>query len=282
MKRYIITAICAMGALIAGAQAHDNETYCFEGRFTAKSVGPSTYDGLRFWIKSLDPYQALIMGVNDIEMTGRPEITGDFLPPSNEYENFPSAGYSGVFGKYDLSSVEYEGCSYSVTGIAYGAFANCTELISVELPMRINLVCRGAFYGCTALQEVTQTRFPPKRNENSEYWCTFFPDIFKGCTNLVKADISVADYVWDGIFADCPALEEVKLTTSGNQLTAFRGRNVGTLKRIICCGDNPGTGKGNSFFSEEEFATTDVTVPAGALDAYRAHPVWGRFANLHE
>lgn len=274
--KHFLTVV-AMAAITFCASAQDRETYVFDGSFTPKESGTDSGTGLNFWVKSIQPYEAVVMGSQLLTFTGRPDE--ETLVPDEAYTAFAPADYSGHI---DLTSGAcLDELWFNIVGVGYGAFANCTEVTSVTLPRNLTTISRGAFYGCTALTEVTQFRFPNKQ-PSSIYRCTFFPDIFRGCTSLAKADISIADDILGGIFADCPALAEVTLTASGNQLNAFVGHNSTVLATIICKGATPGEYSDTTVFSEDEYASVDVTVPAGALEAYRAHPVWGRFDNLHE
>lgn len=271
-----ILSVLAIATATLCAPAQDKETYVFDGSFTPARTGSDA--GLNFWVKSVEPFEAVVMGAEPLTITGRP--SEDALAPDEAYMTFASAGYAGDVVIPPV--LQLESCSYVPVGIGYGAFANCTGLTSVALPRYLTTLSRGAFYGCTALAEVTQARIVPNKKPGNAWWCTFFPDAFRGCTALRKADISNADFVWDGIFADCPALEEVTVSTAGNQLNAFRGHNTTALRAITCVGKTPGQYTDTSVFTEAEYAAVDVTVPAGSLAAYRAHPVWGRFAKLHE
>lgn len=270
-------SVVAMAAITLCSSAQDRETYVFDGSFTPKLYGTDASTGLNFWVKSVDPFEAVIMGSQVLTITGR--TNADATVPDNAYTAFAPAAYSGAIN-LNVGLV-LDDMGYTPVGIGYGAFANCTGVTSVQLPRYLTTVSRGAFYGCTGLTEVTQFRFPVKR-PGSLHWCTFFPDVFSGCSSLIKADISIADFIWDGIFSGCHALREVTITTSGNQLNAFRGHSTGALQTIRCLGENPGQYTDTSIFSEDEYVAIDVIVPAGTLAAYKAHPVWGLFENLHE
>ena len=49
------------------------------------------------------------------------------------------------------TSVTYGGTMYSVTKIGDNAFANCTELVSIEMPNNVDTISYGAFWGCKGL-----------------------------------------------------------------------------------------------------------------------------------
>lgn len=50
--------------------------------------------------------------------------------------------------------VSYDGVEYTVTEIAYGAFAQCKDLKSVVMPNTIRAVGEGAFYDCPSLESI--------------------------------------------------------------------------------------------------------------------------------
>lgn len=265
-------AICALAA-----SAQDKEMFVFEGSFTAEIDGTCTPSGLNFWVKGYEPFQVMIMGASDIVYTGRAIGTENNLPDDDGYIHNNPIYWGDIVIP---NNVYHKRASYDVYGISYGTFSNCNTVTSVTLPNRLQTIGRGAFYGCSALTEVTQTAF--RENKSDSGPCNFFPDIFKNCTKLAKADISIADYIWGGIFMGCISLSEVTMTTTHNQLNAFRNRQTPSLTKIVCKGMQPGEAGDYIYFFDQEFEQAEVIVPAGALNAYRSHPVWGRFQNLHE
>lgn len=57
-----------------------------------------------------------------------------------------SAVYSGSI--FLPNVVEYNGNTYSVTGIAGSAFSDCTGLSDITIPNSITSIGTSAFYGC--------------------------------------------------------------------------------------------------------------------------------------
>jgi len=57
------------------------------------------------------------------------------------------------------SSVEIASISYTVITIGDDAFANCTELTSIEIPNSVTAINWSAFYGCTELATISISEF---------------------------------------------------------------------------------------------------------------------------
>ena len=52
-------------------------------------------------------------------------------------------------------TITYQGATYSVTSIGYGAFNDCTSLTSVTIPNSMKVIGDYAFAGCSSLTSVT-------------------------------------------------------------------------------------------------------------------------------
>ena len=72
---------------------------------------------------------------------------------SGPYYNNNNYNYSG--NVVIPESVTYNGNTYSVTSIGYGAFGLCTGLTSITIPNSVTSIGNNAFYGCTGLISVT-------------------------------------------------------------------------------------------------------------------------------
>ena len=287
MKRIILMmAVLGFGL---GLYAQDNDSPRAGGQYTQKVDFTDEATGLKFSIKSYDPCTVALMSSGDLIMTSRRDDldNGGYLDWYTDYGymDMPKNEYSG-----DIvipAFVEHGPTSFNVSRISYGAFNQCVNLTSVTLPRDLFDVRRGAFYGCTSLTEVKRgivvhPHAPVWPKDNT----MFYPDAFRGCTSLRKVDLTMAGWCWDGIFAECPNLEEVSLFATGNKARAFKGRTVPSLKKLILYSyESDGLGTSDlelNFFFPEEYANTEVVVPKGQLAKYKAHFMWSGFRNIHE
>ena len=69
------------------------------------------------------------------------------------------------------SSIEYDGVTYPVTGIAAYTFEDC-NLTSVYLPNSIESIWDSAFDGCTGLKVITIPESVTRIEQNAFWWCT--------------------------------------------------------------------------------------------------------------
>ena len=72
---------------------------------------------------------------------------------TSKYNDFMSRAYSGSV--IIPSSVIYEGTTYSVVSIGYGAFWQCTRLTSVTIPNSVKSIEGSAFYTCIGLTSIS-------------------------------------------------------------------------------------------------------------------------------
>jgi hypothetical protein len=150
----------------------------------------------------------------------------------------------GAFrGCSSLTSVMIPG---SVTEIGHSAFSRCVGLTSVTIPGSVTVIDQGTFSACGGLTSVI---IPGSVVEVGSYAFTL-------CRNLTTVTIpaSVVSFGWD-IFKECDALTTVV--------------NLSPVPRKI----------GVIFEPDVIFGGT-LKVPAGAVEAYKAAPVWGKFGKI--
>ena len=132
-----------------------------------------------------------INGNNDI-VTYRGAYDDEFYNEYNGDVNIPS-------------SVTYNGTTYSVTEIGYGAFVCCTSLTSVSIPNSVTTISDYAFTTCTGLTSVTIG--------NSVTSIGYMA--FKACIGLTSVTIpNSVTSVGEDAFADCSGLTSVTIPNS--------------------------------------------------------------------
>lgn len=282
MKKILLLILLIAAALPLRA-AIDPDGWGSFLTYTQKVDFKDPATGLNFAINSINPFNVSLMGSVEIEW-------GDYsdcdcpvkhIYEFNDFEGLPTNEYSGDLVIPDF--VLHNGTMWGVSRISMGCFNQCTELTSVRFPTGILEIRRGAFNGCSALTEVKPGIYsdviPPLPTAE------VFLDAFKGCTSLKKVDLRFARKIYGGIFRECPNLEEVQMYCADNETEAFGSREVPSLKKITISfhfRDQTKKITGTNTFFPEEYETTEVIVPQGTLDRFKAHSVWGRFKNLHE
>ncbi len=169
---------------------------------------------------------------------------------------FSFSGNSATLTKYNgknvhveiPSTVTHNGISYSVEKIKDGAFAGCTDIISITIPKSVNQILGKAFTGCSNLEAFHVVA------ENTTYCAVegvLFKKLQKKPATLVaypanKASTSYTipesvTSIFDDAFQSCPNLEEIIFTpTSASDYSAKDGvlfktetTNGASEKRLI-------------------------------------------------
>ena len=117
----------------------------------------------------------------------------------------PNCSYldSGVFANTNISTINLpnllELTPHDILG-SYshiGTFANCSNLISINLP-KCSFLNHNAFASCTALSSLTSTAFP---------LVTIIPyGAFKNCTNLSTINLPNCNTISTYAFTECTSL----------------------------------------------------------------------------
>lgn len=203
-----------------------------------------------------------------------------------EVKNF-STTYKGDI--IILSTVIYEGQTYTVTKIAdaagYGclmasvsipntvtyigsqAFRFCSNMTSVSIPDCVTYIGDYAFFGCSSL---TSVELPDELTSIEVY-------SFQDCSGLTSMRIpNSVSFISIDAFNGCSALESV---TIGNHvsliLNAFS--NCPKLKDVYCLAESVPTTDAGAFGWCEAQAT--LHVPKALLDDYESAEPWKNFGN---
>lgn len=130
-------------------------------------------------------------------------------------------------GKISIPShVDYKNRRFTVTAISSGAFINCGELISIQLPKTISYIYPGAFSGCSGLKNVHIEDGVTAIGNSAFYGCKSLSEIaipstlvsigehaFENCTSLKEIDIpNSVKIMGESAFAGCTSLVNIKLS----------------------------------------------------------------------
>lgn len=138
-------------------------------------------------------------------------------------------------------TVNYNGTNYRVWLIAYGAFANCNRLTSVNIPNSVEEFGNNVFANCSALTSVT---------------------IGEGILSIP-----------DNFFDDCTMLETVTLGSNVNFIGSGAFGNSELLQNVTCLSIIPPVISDDTAFPNPNDAI--LTVPCGSLAAYTsANSLW--------
>lgn len=203
LLRIVMCGILACVSIAASASVNwEGNGYGFRETYDFKA------GELYYGIISESRAEVMVMNPNTITYDPYPAIMELTDCPDYRVVNFdgkitvwPGAYYEG--GIVIPSQVEYNGRSYTVVRIGYGAFAWCDKLTSVQLPATLREIRYGAFSMCTSLKEIVIPE-----------GVRVCGGAFYGCSSLKKLDFSGCDFQYnhyDRVVCQCPSLETVYL-----------------------------------------------------------------------
>jgi len=196
------------------------------------------------------------------------------------------------------ATVDYGGKTYTVTGIKDFAFEAC-GLTSLQLPNTVKTIGTCAFYGSSIPEitipnsvisidlgtfshcfELTSVRIPEGVDTigcGAFSWCESLTDIV--IPNTVKT-------IGTSAFSNCYQLTGVTIPESVVEIGGSAFFNCIGLASVTCQSMVPPEAD-DAFASEEGYFSSwfiydnaALFVPAEAIEDYRAHEEWGRFARI--
>lgn len=184
----------------------------------------------------------------------------------------------------DCSNLVSISLPISSGAIGAQAFRNCTSLTDVNVP-NILLIGVQSFRNCTALETLSlpkTTAIGTKFDEGLTFW---------QCSNLKTISMPVMDSISVGAF-NGTGLTSITLPASITKLSEKNYnmfRNISTLTKVIVESTTPlpltysdplEVSTSSIFNAVADVAT--LTVPNGTLAAYKAAPVWRDFSSIIE
>ena len=196
-------------------------------------------------------------------------------------QTFTSGGlwYQVIYGSYSVSvtrqissaisgsvvipsTVTYNGTTYRVTSIVWGAFSDCSGLTSVTIPNSVTSIGESAFKGCSGLTSVTIPNSVTSIGSSA----------FSGCSGLTSVTIpNSVTSIGSSPFANCSGLTSINVASGNTRYSSIDGvlYNYVQDTLIQCPGaktsvtiPNSVTSIGNSAFSGCS-GLTSVTIPTG-------------------
>ena len=159
-----------------------------------------------------------------------------------------------------------------IDNISSRAFINCTSITSLTSDDTLRKVGLEAFRNCTSLTTITLGESITELGERA----------FMGCSSITKL---ITDQTLRAIgkeaFRGCEKLTSIELGEGVSELgnSAFMG--CMTLKSVKCHATVPPT-LGDKYVFDYNAEGRKIYVPSEALDTYKSHEQWSRYADSIE
>lgn len=204
-------------------------------------------------------------------------------------------------------SVKYNGKEFSVTGISFGTFVDCSGLKSVSIPKTIQNIDKQVFNNTMALSKITVAQDNP-------YFCDvdgvlfdkdvttlyYYPNAKGSSYTLPSTTKIIRDECG---FITCWNLSSLTLNEGLEQIgkssfyyiklksltlpstLIFIGdyafSRATTIKSLYCKSETP-CALGSSVFDDEMYLFTTLYVPKGSKEAYQSAEGWKKFNSIEE
>ncbi len=185
--------------------------------------------------------------------------------------------YSGYSGDIVIpSTVEYDGNTYSVTGIGNSAFYSCAGITSIEIPSSVKSIGTNAFGSCISLTSVTF--------EDGSQLTKIGDSAFATCRSLTQITLP-AESIGTSCFAQCTALTSVTLGKNMKTINENVFAYCSSLKEVISLNPEP-PACANTYvasFYKDDLSGVWLVVPEGYASAYaESEDEWKGFGYLRE
>lgn len=204
-------------------------------------------------------------------------------------------------------TVTYNGKEFTVTGIDFGTFVDCTGLKSVSIPKTISNIDKQLFNNTMALtkitvsndnpyfcdvegvlfnKDVTTLYYYPNAKGNSYTLPTTTKEIadecgFSTCWSLKSLTLNEG---LEKIGKQCFYYDKFETLTLPSTLTLigdYAFQRVTTLKTLYCKSETP-CSLGTNAFNDDMYLFTTLYVPTGSKEAYQSAKGWKNFGTIEE
>ena len=166
--------------------------------------------------------------------------------------------------------ITYNGRTYEVRSVAQNAFADCEELVSVQLPSTLTAVSSCAFLGCPKLKEV----FVPQSVQ------AISSCAFTGCTSLKSMILPrKAEFVDTLTFYCCASLTSLILPHRIQTVCEGALEHIPSMTDLYCFASVPPVAEQGSFSLRDQQKCT-LHVPKASIPKYREAFGWKDFREI--
>ena len=177
----------------------------------------------------------------------------------------------------------------NVTSVGINAFANCTALTYVDLPMCSDLGKRYSFQGCLngdgsrnlhmtlGLTTVTMYMFCISSGTSGLALYSIFGSTNSPCNVELSIELPSATSIGDHAFYDCSVLTSIELP-SATSIGDYAFRSCSVLKTLVIRQSDSVCELGRSVFVGCS-ALTAIYVPDSLVDSYKAATNWSSYAS---
>ncbi|MDE7463222.1 MAG: leucine-rich repeat domain-containing protein [Muribaculaceae bacterium] len=181
-------------------------------------------------------------------------------------ESVKSIGAYAFAACENLSSINLPS---DVTDIMEGAFSNCPDLKSFEVPVMVETLGKRAFADCRSLESIS---LPSNLIEVGV-------EAFENCENLKDVELPESlTYIESRAFKNCIKFNSITLPASTCYLGSAVFEGCRNIKNVVVNAQTPPV-MGINAFDERIYETAFLTVPSNCIEAYYDHYSWGQFKN---
>ena len=191
-------------------------------------------------------------------------------------------------------TVTYQGTTYSVTFIGYGAFRDCSSLTSITIPNSVTSIGNNAFENCSSLTSVTIPNSVTSIGSNAFRNCSSLTSVtipnsvtsiegftFYSCSSLTSVTIpNSVTSIRTSVFNNCSSLTSITIPNSVTSIGSSAFYGCDGLTSVTCLANTPPSLGGNVFYNTPSNKTLNVN--CGLKDDYISS--WTDFYhnNIHE